>query len=91
MLMRKRISVKLPTFFKALENLGYQEAHNGFRKGKFHMIVNRGKSGVNVSLHVDIPEYKVGPVHRSRQYGKDISEEFKRIKEEYKRLRERKS
>jgi len=38
-------------------------------------------------LHVDVPEYKVGPTHHSRQYGRDITEEFKRIKEEYKRLR----
>jgi len=36
---------------------------------------------------VDVPECKVGPVHRSRQHGRDISEEFERIKEEYKKLR----
>jgi len=88
----KRMSVHLPTFIKALENLGYRKEHKGFgrlewRKGKYHIIVNQNKKTVNVSFHVDVPVYKVGPTHRSRQYGKDISEEFKRIKEEYKRLR----
>ena len=86
------MSVRLPTFVKALESLGYREEHKGFgrlewRKGRFHIIVNQSKNHVNVSLHVDIQDYKVGPVHRSRQSGRDLEEEFKRIKEEYKKLR----
>ena len=89
--MRKRMSVRLPTFIRALENLGYRKEHKGFgrlewKKGKYHIIVNQNKT-VNVSFHVDVPEYKVGPTHHSRQYGKDVTEEFKRIKEEYKRVR----
>jgi len=89
--LRKRMSVQLPTFIKALENLGYRR-HKGsermeWKRGKFHIILNESKKHVNVGLHVDVPEYKVGPTHHSRQYGKDVTEEFKRIKEEYRRLR----
>lgn len=85
--MRKRMSVHLPTFFKALESLGYREDHKGWRRGRFHIIVNQSKKYTDISLHVDISEYKVGPIHRSRQYGKDIIEEFEQILKEYRKLR----
>ena len=54
---------------------------------KLHIILNKGKKGLNVGLHVDVPEYKVGSTHRSRHRGRDISEEFESIKKEYKKLR----
>jgi len=89
--MRKKLSVKLSTFIKALESLGYRRCRNPrqmeWRRGNFHLILNQGKGYLNVSLHVDIPVYKVGSIHRSRRYGRDITEEFKRIKKEYIRLK----
>jgi len=97
--MRKRMCVHLPTFIKALEGLGYRKHkepnRSEWKHGKFHIIVNQSKKHVNVSLHVDVPGYKVGvpgykvgPIHRSRQHGRDISEEFERVRKEYNRLRD---
>jgi hypothetical protein len=54
--MRKKLSVKLSTFIKALESLGYRRCRNPrqkeWRRGNFHL--NQGKGYLNVSLHVDI-------------------------------------
>lgn len=80
--MRKQISVKLPIFIKALENLGYRKCGEKmqWRREKFHIILGKSKRHLNVRLHVDY--FDPVKVHRSRYSGKDIVEEFKRIKNE---------
>ena len=91
--MRKQMSVNIDTLMKALQNLGYRQSRKRNRLelelkcGKFHIILNEHKKHVVIHLHVDVPEYKVGPTHRSRHRGRDISEEFESIKKEYKKLR----
>ncbi len=57
-----------------------------WKRRNFHVIIlDPRKDKVTVNLHVDVPG--IGSSHRSRQNGKDVTEEFARIKQGYQRLR----
>lgn len=89
--MRRDIQLRTSVLIKALENLGYSRMKHGmdWKHRNFHVTLSPHKTKLIINLHVDTQNKMSSSLHshRSRQHGKDITKEFKRIIQEYRQLR----
>jgi len=84
--MRKTLRGDSRNFCNVLLSLGYIEsATNEYRKGKFHIIVHAKEQKERIEIHMHV-DYRYAPPmfrHTSRQVGKDIEGEYRKIMRRY--------
>jgi len=89
--MRRDLRLSPNVLIKALENLGYSQMKHGmdWKHRNFHVTLIPHKTKLIINLHVDTQDKMSSSPHshRSRQHGKDITKEFRRIIQEYRQLK----
>jgi hypothetical protein len=89
--MRRDLRLRAQTLIEALENLGYSRMKYGmdWKHRNFHVTISPHKDKLMFNLHVDTQnEMSSSPYsHHSRQHGKDVTKEYRRIIQEYRRLK----
>jgi len=67
--------------------LGVRKFYVAWRRHEFHLTIkDRGKRGVVIQLHEDVP-YSKPPFHRARHESKSLEAEMNKILEAYRRIR----
>jgi len=90
--MRKNIKVSEADLYDALDLIGYTRCSSQnpcpeWRRQQFHLFIRKkGKEGIALSLHEDMPS-SLPPFHRARHQSKALEYELNKILDAYQKRR----
>jgi len=92
LLTRKNIKVSGADLYDALDLIGYTRCSSQnpcpeWRRQQFHLFIRKkGKEGIALSLHEDMPS-SLPPFHRARHQSKALEQELAKILDAYQKRR----